>query len=103
MKFELNAKRMTLATVLALGLPSPRIPDRAGLCRRLPGRPGRRKRHASPAQTMPKDVTDEVISSIDLSSKGEPGRATCCASASSSCSPAASCRGMSTRPARPTS
>ena len=42
-----------------------------GLCRRLPGRPGRRPAPCTSGETMPVGVTDEVLSAIDLSSKGD--------------------------------
>ena len=83
----------------------------ARLCGRLPAvrplpanaPPTKSPKEMTPGEMMPKDVTDEVISSIDLSPRATPGRTARCACASSSCSPAASCRGIRMRHARPTS
>lgn len=69
MKFELNAKRLTLATVLTLASFTA-IPigyAYAGEC----ATDQIAENGMQPGEMMPKDVTDEVISSIDLASKGD--------------------------------
>ncbi|MCJ9691073.1 cupin domain-containing protein [Rhizobium sp. PRIMUS64] len=69
MKFDLNAKRMTLATVLTLAsfTAIPTGYAHAGEC------PVDQvaENGMQPGEMMPKNVTDEVISSIDLGSKGD--------------------------------
>ena len=69
MKLNLNAGRLTLAAALALATFTA-IPSGhafAGEC------PADRvaENGMQPGEMMPKDVTDEVISSIDLSTKGD--------------------------------
>ena len=69
MKFHLNASRLTLATVLAFATFTalPLGHAFAGEC------PADQvaENGMKPGEMMPKDVTDEVISSIDLSTKGD--------------------------------
>ena len=69
MKLEFNARRLTLATALALSsfAALPAGPVFAGEC------PADQvaENGMKPGAMMPKDVTDEVITSIDLSPKGD--------------------------------
>lgn len=69
MEFELNTKRLTLASVFALAsfTAIPAGQAYAGEC------PADQvaENGMQPGEMMPKDVTDEVISSIDLASKGD--------------------------------
>jgi quercetin dioxygenase-like cupin family protein len=69
MKFELNAKRLTLATVLALAAFTA-IPTGHAYAGECPADQVAAN-GMQPGEMMPKDVTDEVISSIDLASKGD--------------------------------
>ncbi|APO75881.1 cupin 2 domain-containing protein [Rhizobium etli 8C-3] len=69
MKFELNAKRVTLATVLAL-TSFTIIPGGHAYAGECPADQVATE-GMQPGEMMPKDVTDEVISSIDLASKGD--------------------------------
>jgi len=69
MKFELNAKRLTLATVLALASFTT-IPTGHAYAGECPADQVA-ENGMQPGEMMPKDVTDEVISSIDLASKGD--------------------------------
>ncbi|MGO7211062.1 cupin domain-containing protein [Rhizobium ruizarguesonis] len=69
MKFEVNAKRLALASVLALASFTTISTGQAyaGEC------PAEQvaENGMKPGETMPKGVTDKVISSIDLASKGD--------------------------------
>jgi quercetin dioxygenase-like cupin family protein len=69
MKFELNAKRLTLATVLALAAFTA-IPTGHAFAGECPADQVA-ENGMQPGEMMPKDVTDELISSIDLASKGD--------------------------------
>jgi quercetin dioxygenase-like cupin family protein len=69
MKFELNAKRLTLATVVALAAFTA-IPTGHAYAGECPADQVAAN-GMQPGEMMPKDVTDEVISSIDLASKGD--------------------------------
>ncbi|CAN7152949.1 cupin domain-containing protein [Rhizobium sp. LjRoot254] len=69
MKFELNAKRLTLATLLALASFTA-IPTGHAYAGECPADEVAAN-GMQPGEMMPKDVTDELISSIDLSSKGD--------------------------------
>jgi len=69
MKFELNAKRLTLAAVLALASFTA-IPTGHAYAGECPADQVA-ENGMQPGETMPKGVTDEVLSSIDLSSKGD--------------------------------
>lgn len=69
MKFELNAKRLTLTTVLALASFTA-IPASGAFAGECPADQVA-ENGMQPGEMMPKDVTDEVISSIDLASKGD--------------------------------
>jgi quercetin dioxygenase-like cupin family protein len=69
MKFELNSKRLTLAAVLALASFTA-IPTGHAYAGECPADQVA-ENGMQPGETMPKGVTDEVLSSIDLSSKGD--------------------------------
>jgi quercetin dioxygenase-like cupin family protein len=69
MKFELNANRVTLATVLTLASFTT-IPGGHAYAGECPADQVA-KNGMQPGEMMPKDLTDEVISSIDLASKGD--------------------------------
>lgn len=69
MKFHLDASRLTLAAVLALATFTA-IPAGQALAGDCPADQVA-ENGMKPGEMMPKDVTDEVISSIDLSTKGD--------------------------------
>ncbi|WP_087000626.1 cupin domain-containing protein [Rhizobium sullae] len=69
MKLKLNAKRLTLATVLALASFTV-IPTGHAYAGECPADQVA-ENGMQPGEMMPKDVTDDIVSSIDLSPKGD--------------------------------
>lgn len=69
MKFHLDASRLTLAAALALATFTA-IPAGQAFAGECPADQVA-ENGMKPGEMMPKDVTDEVISSIDLSTKGD--------------------------------